>query len=321
MARNSIENARHKLANELFRGAKAILSYKNDLHVEMDDVRYSELVFLQKLAANSPEFEYFYPNREQPKIVGLKPITYVEMAVTLLEEGCICFERQECQLLVTRLRGELAPKHPCPSAVREYHWTNPREGIHELLNKQEVFRLRVTYKGLRRIEELRDLLRRDRILEPFGVLLDLRYLHTDLQLAVQRSADNPISVLYADLDGFKQVNDNFGHAAGDVVLKAYLETVRDLVGPFGMGYRGRGDEVVAVIVGQGHERAVKIAEQIRKAVEMMHCVHDGKPLRNVTASIGVATAPPESRSVEVESIAEHRNRQAKKAGKNRVISS
>jgi diguanylate cyclase (GGDEF)-like protein len=170
------------------------------------------------------------------------------------------------------------------------------------------------------MEELRELLRRDRILEPFGVLLDLRYVHADLQDYLRRSAELPVSVLYADMDKFKPINDKFGHDAGDVVLKSYLETVRDTLGSFGTGYRGRGDEVIAIIAGQGHERAVEIAEKIRSVVEAMKCDFQGKRLPNVTASIGVATTPPESRSMELQSAAEARNRQAKESGRNRVVS-
>ena len=84
-------------------------------------------------------------------------------------------------------------------------------------------------------------------------------------------------------------------------------------------YRGRGDEVVAIITGQGHTRAVEIAEKIRKAIETMECEYNGKRLPNVTASIGVATTPPESRTVEIETIAENRNREAKALGRNYVI--
>lgn len=285
----------------------------------MTDIRYSELVFLQKLAEKSPDFQHFTANSRQLKIVGLDPIPYIEMAVTLLEEWYICFSEPEKQLIVARLCGEVLPDQDPPHILGRF-WKNPRQGIQDLLNQGTVYQLRITYKGLRRIEELREQLQRDRILEHFGVLLDLRYVHTDLQSALQRSTDLPVSVLYADLDGFKQINDNFGHPAGDVVLRRYLEIVHHSLGSFGTAYRGRGDEVVAIIIGQWHEKAVKFAEQIRESVKAMDCTYNDKPLPSVTASIGVATTPPENRSVEIESIAEARNRRAKSAGKNQVIS-
>ena len=285
----------------------------------MEDVRYSEFIFLQKLATGSPDFDLFRGHPDQAKVVGLTPSMYEDMAVTLLQELYVRFHDEDKRLIVARLRGELSPDYPRPGNFQDYQWANPRELIHEVLTRQCVYKLDITYHGLRRIEELRELLRRDRILERFGVLLDFRYIHNDLLDALHRPPDTPISVLYADLDKFKPINDEFGHDAGDVVLKAYLEIVRDTLGSFGTGYRGTGDEVVAIVTGQGHERAVNIAEKIRKAVETMECEYKGKRLPNVTASIGVATTPPESRTVEIESVAEERNRQAKRAGTNRVF--
>lgn len=287
----------------------------------MEDVRYSEFLFLGKLAVGSPDFELFYGyHGDQAKIVGLAPDVYVDMAMTLLEELFIRFHDQHLAQLVARLRGEVPPGSPRPEQLTDYEWASPREAIHRYLTRQNLYRLRITYRGLRRIEELRDLLRRDRILEPFGVLLDLRYVHADLQDYLRRPAEMPVSVLYADMDKFKPINDEFGHDAGDVVLKSYLEAVRDGLGSFGTGYRGRGDEVVAIIAGQGHERAVEIAEKIRSAIEALKCEFRGQSLPSVTASIGVATTPPESRSMELQSVAEARNRQAKESGRNRVVS-
>jgi len=285
----------------------------------MDDVRYSEFLFLQELAKGSPDFEYFRGHPDQAKVVGLTQTMYEDMAVTLLEELYVRFHDQDKRALVSRLRGELSSDYRRPGNLHAYQWENPRETIHDVLAHGNLYRLVITYRGLRRIEELRELLRRDRILEPFGVLLDLRYVYADLQDALQRPLDTPISVLYADLDKFKPINDEFSHAAGDVVLKSYLETVRDCVGSFGRVYRGRGDEVVAIITGQGHERSCEIAENIRNAVATMKCEFGGKTLPNVTASIGIATTPPESRTAEIELLAENRNRQAKLAGRNRVI--
>jgi len=202
----------------------------------MDDVRYSELVFLRELAAGSRHFEHFCTsNPEQTKAVGLSQTLYIEMAITLLEELCVRFDDQEMQTLVYQLRGELASDHKYSRRFHEYQWTNPRTALRDIfLPGQPLQQIRITYKGLRRIEELRDLLRRDRILEPFGVLLDLRYLRKDLEDALRRGSDVPVSVLSADLDDFKPINTQFGYAAGDVVMKGYLEVVRDSLGVFGL---------------------------------------------------------------------------------------
>jgi diguanylate cyclase (GGDEF)-like protein len=151
----------------------------------------------------------------------------------------------------------------------------------------------ITYRGLRRIEELRDLLRRDRILEDFGILLSLRYFRRDADDALRRGADVAVSVIYADMDNFGIINKKFGQAAGDVVMRAYLEVVKQSIEPFGTGYRGVGDETATLIVGQGHERACGLAEKIRQGVE--------------------------SRTMDIETVAEDRKRRAKESGKNRVV--
>jgi len=287
----------------------------------MDDVRYCELVFLQHLAKGSPQFEFFRGHPDQPSIVGLSHNLYEDMVVALLEDLYIRFQDQDKRLLVSRLRGEVSPSYAhFPTNLQGYQWGNPREALHDVLSHGNLYKLVITYRGLRRIEELRELLRRDRILERFGVLLDLRYLHADLEDALQRPAETPVSILYADLDKFKAINDGFGHDAGDVVLKKYLEVVRDNLGSFGKAYRGTGDEVVVLVPGQGHERAVELAETIRKNVEAMVCEYQGRRLPSVTTSIGVCSTPPEARTLEIETVADTRNRDAKTAGKNCMIS-
>src|SRR5216110_235395 len=95
------------------------------------------------------------------------------------------------------------------------------------------------------------------------------------------------AVLFIDLDNFKQVNDRFGHEAGNAVLR---ETARrcnahirgtDLAGRYG------GDEFVVVLVGTGEEGARGVAEKMRAEVEEAG-VGMGYPAGVVTASIGVA---------------------------------
>jgi len=284
----------------------------------MDDVRYSELRFLQTLASESSEMQEFHdPNGERSRAVGLSPRMYIEMAATLVEELYVSFDDQDAQLIVARLRGELSPNSR--GHFPEHIWDNPRAALHSLLTAQNVQRLRITYRGLRRIQELQDLLSRDRILEPFGVLLSMQYLRRDLEDALGRGPDVAVSVLYVDMDDFKPINTEFGQAAGDVVMKSYLEVVRETLALLGTGYRGAGDEVVGLVIGQGHERVVELTEEIRKGVGAMRREYKGKKLPQVTASIGVATTPPEPRTLDVETVAEERKRRAKEGGKNRVV--
>jgi diguanylate cyclase (GGDEF)-like protein len=287
----------------------------------IDDVRYSELPFLKALEMRLSAFEYFRPTDErQTKHVCLDSNMYVEMAAALIEDLYVRFDNDTTQLIVSKLRGELSPSHGIPNTINEYDWSNPRRAFPYILTGQFAQRLHITYRGRRRIQELPELLKRDRILDPSGVLLSIQYFRADLQEAIARAADVAASVLYLDMDDFGPINKKCGQVAGDVVIKAYLEVVRDTVGLLGTGYRGSGDEVVALILGQSHQRACELAEEIRKGVEALHCEHKGQKLPKVTVSIGVATAPPDARTMDLEGLADFRKFLAKDNGKNRAVS-
>jgi diguanylate cyclase (GGDEF)-like protein len=131
-----------------------------------------------------------------------------------------------------------------------------------------------------------------------------------------RSGDH-FAVLFLDLDNFKQVNDRYGHEAGNVVLK---ETARqcgahirltDLAGRYG------GDEFVVVLVGTGEEGAVGVAEKIRASVEDVG-KKMGYPEGFVTASIGVAEYRPDHKDEDVLVMADRALYRAKAMGRNRV---
>ena len=131
-----------------------------------------------------------------------------------------------------------------------------------------------------------------------------------------RSGDH-FAVLFLDLDNFKQVNDKFGHEAGNAVLR---ETARacgahirltDLAGRYG------GDEFVVVLVGTGEEGARGVAEKVRAAVEDVG-TGMGYPSGLVTASIGVAEYRPEKKDEDVLVAADRALYRAKAAGRNRV---
>jgi diguanylate cyclase (GGDEF)-like protein len=93
--------------------------------------------------------------------------------------------------------------------------------------------------------------------------------------------------LLCDLDHFKQVNDRFGHAAGDAVLQDVAYTMRAALRAGDSIYRVGGEEILVMLPGAGHVGAMEIAERLRLAVRERRPV--GVP---VSLSIGVAVAEP-----------------------------
>ena len=79
-------------------------------------------------------------------------------------------------------------------------------------------------------------------------------LRIDLELRCERAADEPLTVMLLDLNGFKRYNDTFGHPAGDELLQRLGAQLREAVAPNGLGYRVGGDEFVVLIGGDPEER-------------------------------------------------------------------
>lgn len=281
----------------------------------MEDIRYSEMLFLQDVL--NRKLEMFHPSTvDSLNRFKIRPEFFLGMVETLLEELYVSFDHPPHQELVLCLRREHVTERPHEISAQD--WIKPRTGIRNILQGKLMYRLRITYRGVRRIEELRDLLKRDRILDDLGVLLSMRYFERDLQDALGRSPEISVSVIHADMDDFGQFNKDFGHDAGNEVMKAYLLAVRDAVGFLGEAYRMGGDEASSIIVGQGRRRAREIADEIWAQVRSLKVEYKGRTLPGVTASVGVATSPPAPRSRDVYTIAEAAQREAKVV-KDRVV--
>lgn len=132
--------------------------------------------------------------------------------------------------------------------------------------------------------------------------------------------DSELACIMVDLDHFKSVNDNFGHATGDEVIKMLAEVLKqstrkeDLVGRYG------GEEFCLVLPGMSLEVAVKAAERIRLRIKD----ESGKRFKDgprVTASLGVASIRdnPEDTGA-LNNLADEALYGAKQTGRNRVVS-
>jgi len=102
--------------------------------------------------------------------------------------------------------------------------------------------------------------------------------------AAQARANTPASLVLIDIDNFKEINDEFGHAAGDQILVRLTEIIELRIRVTDSLYRIGGEEFVVVIEGQTKDKARRMAEQLRTLVEANELAPEG----SVTISLGVA---------------------------------
>jgi diguanylate cyclase (GGDEF)-like protein len=129
----------------------------------------------------------------------------------------------------------------------------------------------------------------------------------------------PLSVILADVDHFKKVNDNFGHHAGDLVLKELGKTFTRSVRAYDWVGRYGGEEFLIILPGSGIENALDRAEELRRAVQDAN-ITDGELTIQVSASFGVASDFPSS--FEAEAVIQTVDAAlygAKKSGRNCVV--
>jgi diguanylate cyclase (GGDEF)-like protein len=122
-----------------------------------------------------------------------------------------------------------------------------------------------------------------------------------------------LAVVLLDLDHFKDINDNFGHAAGDVMLRAVSRLLTSLARQGDTVARWGGEEFVVVLPETDLPGARRFAERLRRTIEA-HAVGD----MHTSASCGVATMLPEDTVEELLSAADRALYQAKSNGRNRT---
>lgn len=132
------------------------------------------------------------------------------------------------------------------------------------------------------------------------------------------NGEMPLSILIADIDNFKKVNDNFGHAYGDKVLKALAGIFSEEESKKCFASRYGGEEF-AMIMDMNQADALTKAQTIRKHFEQMQIPTENGDIKSFTISIGVAVYQPEYQtSSQFFEKADEALYKAKAGGKNRV---
>lgn len=157
--------------------------------------------------------------------------------------------------------------------------------------------------------------------DPLTGVLNVRAYHKTCEKMINlaKRNDATFSVLFVDLDHFKNINDTFGHDAGDLVLKAtsncIINTCRksDVIGRVG------GEEFSIFLPETDSAGAIKFAEKLCANIEILNpSITEDNEIK-VTASIGVATKMAHHKTItDIQRDADHAMYHAKKNGRNRV---
>ena len=153
-------------------------------------------------------------------------------------------------------------------------------------------------------------------------LLNRRAMLDRMQLEQRRSlrSGSPLLIAQLDIDHFKAVNDTHGHAAGDLVLQSFADTVRRNVRDTDVLARWGGEEFVLLLCDTPASDAVTLMERLRQAVQAMQVPvpQGGQPI-TVTVSIGLARHAPADPLAGTLERADRALYAAKAGGRNRVV--
>lgn len=138
------------------------------------------------------------------------------------------------------------------------------------------------------------------------------------ELARAERFQEPLTLVLADIDDFKRINDRWGHPTGDEVLQAFADRMRESVREIDLAGRWGGEEFALVLPGTDLEGGRQLAERIRDLVASHGLVGpDGESIA-VTASFGVASFPAAATQTQLVAAADAALYEAKRTGKDRV---
>ena len=163
-------------------------------------------------------------------------------------------------------------------------------------------------------------LQREAITDGLTQLPNRRQLEDSLALELSRAErfGGQLALVVADLDDFKQVNDRYGHLAGDDVLRAFATVLRDSVREIDVPARYGGEEFALLLPETDLEGGERVAERVRAAIASHPVKTFPGALVTVTASFGVAAYPSSPSQDALFAAADRALYRAKAGGKNRV---
>ena len=160
------------------------------------------------------------------------------------------------------------------------------------------------------------------ITDPLSGAYNRRYIFTFLENLLANMTPNKgsLALLLLDIDDFKQINDQYGHPAGDFIIKHIAKIGQDVLRTGDVIARVGGEEFLCVLPRTSEIQAEEIAERMLAAIASYSFCHDGKNTINATVSIGIANySEQHCRYDSLYSQADKALYQAKARGKNCIV--
>jgi len=182
-------------------------------------------------------------------------------------------------------------------------------------------RFRLLQVETKRLEKIQEQYRELSLTDALTGLHNKRFFMAELRLAVEqsRTLGTPLSLILLDIDGFKQVNDIFGHAIGDEVLATLARCMRGFTRESDKSCRIGGDEMVIILPSMTIKGATDVAERIRmQFAEECRRAPDGRIL-NASLSLGTVQYNGTESAEAFLARADGAMYEAKRQGKNRSI--
>jgi diguanylate cyclase (GGDEF)-like protein len=168
---------------------------------------------------------------------------------------------------------------------------------------------------------LHDIVQRQAITDDLTGLVNRRRFLEALDAEVERARrfGSALTIVLADLDNFKQVNDEFGHHGGDVVLRAFADLIRSHVRDVDVSGRIGGEEFAIILPDTDREGAAHVAERMRESLSSVPIPISADASITAASSFGVAELEPEQTGDDLLRAADTALYRAKDEGKNRVV--
>ena len=170
--------------------------------------------------------------------------------------------------------------------------------------------------------KLRESLLNQSICDPLTGLFNRRHMEESLEREFSRAHRNKTSVAFImmDLDHFKQFNDNFGHQAGDTLLRAFADLLKRSTRGQDIASRYGGEEFALVLTDSNPAGALKRAEILREEVKKLSVEYAGQVLGSISISVGVAIYPDHGATMsDVMRAADQALYRAKREGRDRAV--